>query len=369
MIMRPLSALRKRLKRYGLSRNLASVRWQADFPLTTPLDHRLRALRGGFTSASYGLYDLGRNDPADYLPDLAAGSDAARRSNGPFAVSLFSDKLLAHMLMREHLPLPKLLALIQGGRVFPVAGGTVGDVGALLAYLQGEGDVILKPSSGMRGGGVISLSCDGGFKIDGQSASEEAVRALVASLDDYLVEAYVQGAAYARAIFPDAANTLRVVTMRDVERGHAPFVAAAIHKFGTRETAPTDNWSRGGLSACVDLQTGALGPAARGPTAAGGKPRWTSTHPDTGAPIEGVRVPDWPLVQKALLDAASSLGFLTYVGWDVLVTEAGPCLIEGNTTVVGLRGVQVHAPLLRDPRVRRFFEFYGALEPATTKGR
>lgn len=82
-----------RLQRYGLKRNLAALTWQTELPLTTPLSYRLRLLGGGFTSAA--TYALERNNPHDYLSDLAAGSERARRSNGPFAAALFSDKLLS----------------------------------------------------------------------------------------------------------------------------------------------------------------------------------------------------------------------------------------------------------------------------------
>lgn len=44
------------------------------------------------------------------------------------------------------------------------------------------------------------------------------------------------------------------------------------------------------------------------------------------------------------------------------LTDAGPSLIEGNTANVGVRSLQVHRPLLRDPRVRRFFEFHEVVE-------
>lgn len=351
-----------RLQRYGLKRNLASLKWQTELPLATPLSYRLRLLEGGFTAASAATYALERNNPRDYLSDLAAGSERARRSNGPFAVVLFSDKLLSHTLIRPHIRLPELLALVERGQVFSFQGSGVTDVDSLLEYCREVGAVILKPAQGMKGGGVVRLEHSGSLTIDGQAVDEAAMQALLARLDDYLIEACVTQADYAAQIFPGAANTLRIVTMRDVDRGHEPFVAAAIHKFGTAATAPTDNWTRGGVNAAIDLKTGVLGPAVRNLRRGSGELAWSPQHPDTGAQIEGVQIPHWSQVKECVLALTTSFNFLVYVGWDILITDAGPCLIEGNTANVGVRSLQVHRPLLRDRRVRRFFEFYEVIE-------
>lgn len=217
------------------------------------------------------------------------------------------------------------------------------------------GPVILKPAQGMKGGGVVRLERRGeSLSINAQAGDKAAVAALVARLDDYLIETCVTQSSYAASIFPGAANTLRIVTMRDVDNAHAPFIAAAIHKFGTKTTALTDNWTRGGLSAAVDLEIGVLGPAVRNARQAGGAPVLSRKHPDTGAQSEGVQVPHWAQVKECVLTITTSFNFLVYVGWDILITHAGPCLIEGNTANVGVRSLQVHRPLLRDPRVRRF---------------
>jgi hypothetical protein len=48
--------------------------------------------------------------------------------------------------------------------------------------------------------------------------------------------------------------------------------------------------------------------------------------------------------------------FIRYAGWDVLVDDGGtPVIIEGNNNT-DLDLFQVHGGLLRDPRVRRFYE-------------
>jgi hypothetical protein len=61
-----------------------------------------------------------------------------------------------------------------------------------------------------------------------------------------------------------------------------------------------------------------------------------------------------------VLAAAARLPEAPAIGWDLVVTEAGCCFLECNTPPsVGVW--QVHAPLLADPRVRRFYEEYGII--------
>jgi len=175
----------------------------------------------------------------------------------------------------------------------------------------------------------------------------------------WLVCAYVEQADYARTIFPDVANTIRVLTMYDDEAGQA-FAAAAVHRFGTRAQGPTavDNWSRGGLTAAIDLAGGCLGRAYGFPSAGGLVTH--ATHPDTGTPIEGAVVSGWPAVRDGIVALATRLPFLPYVGWDVVVTDEGYQVIEGNRRP-DVNLLQVHRPLLADPRVRRFYERHGVL--------
>lgn len=69
-------------------------------------------------------------------------------------------------------------------------------------------------------------------------------------------------------------------------------------------------------------------------------------------------MPRWQRVRTELLALARRASFLPYVGWDVVVTDSAFTILEGNKySDVDL--LQVHEPLLRDPRVRAFYERHG----------
>lgn len=133
--------------------------------------HFLIACGWGVTASSAATYALDRNQMRDYLLDLASGLDHARRTNSAFAVSLFSHKLVSHSMMRPYINLPELLALVERGQVFPVRGSRVTDADSLLEHCEVAGPVILKPSQGMKVGGIFLLEVGSGTsQINGLAA-------------------------------------------------------------------------------------------------------------------------------------------------------------------------------------------------------
>lgn len=315
----------------------------------------------GYHPESYSLYDLSPAHAGEYLPDkVRLQSFASRRAastlfiNGSFARDILDDKLLFTELLADKLPIPGILALIERGETFALAQNR----GAqdVLGLAEAHGSVVLKPSGGSRGRGIYQLDWKPNLTLNGRTVTPAEVQELVRELDNYLVTETIDQADYAKLICPVTTNTVRVITCVDPDT-HAPFVARAVHRFGTHETRPTDNWSRGGLCALVDLQTGTLGPGVKHAKRTRGKLEWRSHHPDTGAAIEGVRIPRWEELCNALLEAVHSAPFLVYVGWDVAVTEDGFFIVEGNKNT-DMDLLQVHGGLLKDSKLRRFYEHH-----------
>jgi hypothetical protein len=193
---------------------------------------------------------------------------------------------------------------------------------------------------------------------------EERARRERRDVSGVLIERRLRQGAFWRTLFPESANTIRLLTLWTLGEP-APFVARAVQRIGTADTVPTDNWSGGGISAPVDLESGTLGDGRMHPLK-GKRPeqRFTS-HPDTGTRIAGAVLPHWEGVVDAVLRAAASLPFNRMAGWDVLVDSEGvPVILEANgNSDVNL--LQVHGGLLAERRIRRFYESYGVLAPAS----
>lgn len=316
-------------------------------------------LRRGTYSTVALLYS---GPPSDYLSEQAREA-GTKFINGPGAVFL-NDKLALHQALAEAPALrPELLGVVADGR----ASRPDGTPCRLAEIVEKASKVVVRPAAGARGKGLlfVEADCGNGLLVNGEAATGEQLDALQPQLAYHLLTRFVEQHSYAAAIYPNATNTIRVLILREPASGE-PFLAAGCHRFGTERSGHVDNFSAGGLSASIDLATGRLGRATRKPKEHR-PPRWYSSHPDTRERIEGVVIPGWDAIRAALEKAMALLPMVRQVGWDVMQTPEGPKLIEGNNQPdANLH--QVHGGLLRDERVRRFYEHHRVIPPPAAGG-
>ena len=326
-----------------------------------PLREHLRGWSRGFFGPSYTLYQLQTNDPRDYLSDY----EVLLRSpavNDPFNPVVRNKLALSRTLSLHGFRTPQVYALLDRGLVRAMDGTSAVSppLDWLESRLQPGGCFVVKPAAEGQGRGIMFVGRDGeGFVVNAVRASRDDLAALLVPLRAYLITEFVVQAPYAAAVYAGATNTVRVLTLWDLETSR-PFIAAAAHRFGSERSGPVDNFhgGLGGLSASIDVETGVLGPGAM--VDADGRLVWRERHPGTGAPIAGVRVERWEETLATLLAIAARFPEAPAVGWDLVVTRDGCCVLEGNSPPQ-VAVWQVHRPLLPDPRVRRFYEAYGVL--------
>jgi hypothetical protein len=293
------------------------------------LGQLMQCWRNGFYPDKARSFDFRTYSPTDYLPDgVGFPSDSPSASyRGRCA-----DKVAFYFQLRGlGARTPEVFAENAAGRLILFT-----DCDDYEALLEARGELVIKPREG-RGGTGVRIVRPG----DADRFPEHGE----------FVSAKVGQHPYAAAIHAPSVNTIRVLTAWDEDAGDA-FVAAAVHRFGTTRSGRVDNWSRGGVSAAVDLRTARLGPAIRredhDPTRT-----WWRQHPDTGAQIEGTEVPGFAEMCRELLCVCRRFA-PAYVGWDIVMTPDGWTIIEANSRPeLGL--FQVHRPLLLDPRLRSFY--------------
>ncbi len=324
--------------------------------LDAALATRLRAWRLGFLTSSYIAYELHGKEPRRYVSD-ACHLFRTHSFNG--RMRMFLDNKLAFTWMLQRMGfsdhVPAVLALLTSGHICNInAEPPLADVASLLDSLDAGEKVVVKPVMGQRGLGLMVIErTTGGFLLNREERSRSEVVELLMRQALSIAVPYVEQDSYARGIFPHTTNTVRLLTMRDRD---GVFAAAAVHRFGTQRSIPADNFSRGGLSCSVDLETGILGPGVRinpkGVAEEHGK------HPDSDAQIEGVAIPRWQETLRGVLHLAEAVPFLRYVGWDIVVTPRGWVILEGNART-DVDVFQIHGPLLQSERVKAFFESRG----------
>ena len=202
------------------------------------------------------------------------------------------------------LPVPGLLATIDAGRALIHANEPL------------PRSAIVKPVRESGGKGILAID---GFDI--ASLREFATRL---SRGRYVVQERLQPHPALAGLALHALPTLRVTTMLD-ERDQPEVVHAAL-RFAAAPEAFVDNGHAGGLVGPVDMAAGVLRAGI-----SGWRPGRYAVHPATGAPIEGVALPDW---QEALALAreAHAKMFAPHViiGWDIGLSDHGPALVEAN---------------------------------------
>ena len=321
-------------------------------PYPLPLGKRIRAWKMGFLSGSYLFLDLDRHDARDYINDRMR---FLRLSflNGPYAEILHNKLLFGEVFRRHPDIVPETYALVRHQNVWPMSDAEhVDSLEGILELLARKGRLVMKGTRGFGGGDCTILEDrEGGVAFSGTVLSYQAALQKLGSRREQIITEYVQQAAYAREIYPNSANSIRMLTMVDDETGE-PFLARAVHRFGGGARM-VDNVTQGGVAAIVGPDDDRLGIGVQ--IDDGGHPTYIERHPDTGAQITGVTVPHWGQVVDRILGLAREHPYLPYIGWDVVVTDDGLRILEGNSNS-GVLFTQFHGPLLADPRVRRFFE-------------
>lgn len=325
----------------------------------TSLPQRLWAYRHGFMPDELALYGLTGENIGQYVAGLPYRQK--HPLNGLYSRLIDNKLFLPFDLGQWPDVTPGYYFLLQNNDIVPLSGAPACHQGGkvsledLLDTCREKGEVVFKPVAGSGGRGVMRLLYrDGAWHMNGDRMSDSAVKAHLATLQDYLVTECLQQHEYAAHIFPESVNTIRVLTMRDYTRGEQ-FIACAVQRFGTMPSRPVDNWCSGGICCRVDLETGRLGRAV-----SKSHEKWHKEHPETNAPIEGVLVPHWTDVANRIRAMADVLAFIPYMGWDILITEEGFKVLEINS-LSDLDLLQVHGPLLGDSRVREFYVRHGVL--------
>lgn len=261
------------------------------------------------------------------------------------------DKLtLKYVLSQYDAYLPKYFcALKKGGRIIPLMDGkNIYEMEDLLNCIQSEKQVALKMASSDHGVGFYRLSYNEQFEIDNEPVSTEQLVAFLNARDDYLVTEYVIAHEVIRRISSGALNTVRVMVVK--EESMQSKLTNAVVKFSTSASGQVDNIQMGGIIAKVNVVTGEFSNAKK---VVNNVFFDCERHPDSNIEIKGF-LPHWQEMVEKLVEISQHLAPLTYLGYDIAITDDGFKIIEINSHQ-GIRMFQVYGPLLKENIAADYF--------------
>jgi hypothetical protein len=165
-----------------------------------------------------------------------------------------------------------------------------------------------------------------GAQVEFRSASEFDLKSLPAFMEKNgydLVEEYIIQHPAIMMLSPSAVNTIRIFSQLNSNN--------EVELLGCRlrisVNSKVDNMAAGNMAAAIDEKTGLItGPGVYSDIT---KPD-ESIQPVTGVPIIGFQIPFWQETLDLVIKAAKAHPQNRSIGWDIVMTENGPGLIEGN---------------------------------------
>ena len=298
---------------------------------------RLARGRGKISPAEYYLYQL--------YDDAKFDAQAKRQFLGktgvnkiyrhvisPYFFGLSHDKLVAEAVLRgAGLPTSKTYAIFHPIRSYGAI-PALRTTEELADFLRAEMPFpcFSKPINGWQSRSVAHVerfdkASDTLVLAGGHEIAVECFAADIATLES--------GAIFQRLLKPDPdlahATGERVSTVRTIvlisENRIETFRAA--WKIPAAGNIADNFWRPGNLLADVDVADGRV---RRVITGTGLDQREVDDHPDTGARLNGLTLPQWPKVKQLSEDVTSIFPDLRIVGLDVAITDQGPVVVEVN---------------------------------------
>lgn len=321
------------------------------------LKTRLWCLFKGFSGEKYELYEFQKNNHKLFLSDYQRRKTAI--INGRYSIILNDKNLFTNFFEKE-----KVTALSYG--IINKGIITLDDKNAsfdeFLELIKEKGKLIIKIFNGGGGNNIFRLEFkDETLILNENKVTNIELNEFINNLNDiYVINEHLQQANYSRKIYPNTINSIRILTAIDPKTNEV-IIPVAVHKFGSDTTGPADNVWRGGMTALIDIETGILQKSALH-LENNEKVQWEDFHPNTKVKIVGTEIPNWIDVKKRIVKIARLANNFNvrYVGWDVVITEDGIKIIEGNNCS-DVNILQIYEPLLKNEKLRKFYQHHNII--------
>lgn len=289
---------------------------------------KLKFALKGFSVNEYIWYNLDKNDYNDYISDYERLLSREKlNSNYKF---ILDNKLIFEEIFRNYIKVPANYGYISNGYIYSLHNYDINN-NNIIKFIKNN-NIVVKVLKGCEGNGVYIIKyVNDKFEINGKIGTQKEIKKLVANCEESIICEYVAQSKFENDIYNKATNTIRIVCAKKNGETHAK-ILKAVQRIGTDYCAPVDNISAGGLASEIDIETGRLsyaiskyGPMER-------RMKKMPNHPDNNNQIEGKVIPNWNKIKEEIENVTNKFPYLNFVAWDVLLTEEGICIIEGNAS-------------------------------------
>lgn len=257
----------------------------------------------GASPEEYYTYNFkGRNDRGrrEYVTDIGRFK-YFELLNGSTGHELFSDKYKTYLAYRDYYKRDVIL----------VNDKTMNE--EIVEFISKHRKFIIKP---------LTLSMGQGIEIyDAHEKKIEDVKKHVYEKGECIFEELIQQSDLFNSFHPESMNTVRIPAFRIDNKTSIHF---AFLRIGQKE-AVVDNAGAGGIMVTIEPENGV--------TESLGMDEYGNeyvVHPDTGAKLTGVKLPDWDEL-KELVDTIMNINpNIRCIGWDFAHTKDGWVMVEGN---------------------------------------
>jgi len=186
---------------------------------------------------------------------------------------------------------------------------------AFVEFLKKHKTIIIKPDTGSAGQGVEKV----------EYTTDEAAKQLFSGFSlstPMICEEFIRQHSVLNSLNPSSVNCIRLFSL--LQNGEVEIISATL-KAGLNSDSITDNLTRGGIGAQVDVATGIVSTFGKD-----FKLDSYAFHPVTGIQIIGLQIPHWEKAVDLVKQAHKRLPQCLLYGWDIAITETGADIVEAN---------------------------------------
>lgn len=252
---------------------------------------------GYYDYQEFEFYNLNKNERKTYLT-RGKNNEIVRRFNNKSFFHQFENKTEFNKLFNKYL-----------NRDWLVLDNNVEE---LIEFIKEHNAIIVKPVDATGGNGVEK------FTYINDEESKKLYDKLIEN-NQLLVEDCIKQHRDMNKLYEKSVNTLRMFTF--IRNGQAHFLQAVL-KIGNGGVV--DNFSSGGMYTYVD-ENGTVFVEA-----IDRDDNIFYEHPISKTKIVGFKVPMFKEAVNLVKECAKVVPEVSYVGWDVAISENGPVIVEGN---------------------------------------